>query len=130
MKARLTRSGVTSGGNSAMTMPDFTPNSQHNRTFFQRLRMGFNIQSSSSTSLLPAISSLGLSAGYMLNDKMVVGVGSAWQLGVGNGLDHFQFSNQGVSLRSFMDLRMKGSFWLTGGGEYTYMQTFSSFRDF
>lgn len=129
LKDRLTKLGISGGGNSNMTMPDFTPNPQHNSTFFKRLQFGFNIQNSGSTPLLPAISLLGLSAGYKLSDKMTAGLGIAYQLGLGNGINHLQFSNQGVSLRSYVDMKIKGSIWVTGGGEYSYMQAFAKFSD-
>jgi hypothetical protein len=34
-----------------------------------------------------------------------------------------------LELRSFVDIKAKGSIWLTGGFEYNYLQQFTSLRD-
>jgi hypothetical protein len=114
------------GGSSDMTMPDFTPNGQKKKELFSRLEYGFNMQNTSSTSLLPVISTLGLSLGYKLSDKSTVGIGLNYLLGLGNGLNHIQLSNQGVNLQSYINVKVHGSIWITGGYEYNYMQQFAS----
>ncbi len=106
LKEKLASVGGSSGGN--ITMPDFQPNPQHNKTFLKRLEYSFTIQNSSSTALLPAISSLGLNIGYKLNSNAIVGVGGSYLLGVGNGLNQIHFSNQGLGYRVFSDIRLKG----------------------
>ena len=115
--------------NSSMTMPDFTPNSQHTKSFLSRMEYGFNIQNTSITNYLPSISTLGLTLGYKLSDKMVVGIGFAYLLGLGNGIQHIKLSNQGVAIRSYFDFKAKGNFWITCGYEYNYMQQFASIQD-
>lgn len=117
------------GGSSDMTMPDFVPDQQHNRSFFRRLEYGFNFQTSQATTLLPTISDLGLTLGYKLSDKAVVGLGASWKIGLGHGFNHIAFTNQGLSGRSFMDIKAKGSFWVTAGYEYNYMQQFNKLAD-
>ncbi|HWB27597.1 MAG TPA: hypothetical protein VG738_19105 [Chitinophagaceae bacterium] len=117
------------GGSSDMTMPDFVPNSQHNKSFFRRLEYGFNFQTSQATNLLPAISDMGLTLGYKLSDKAVMGIGASYKLGLGRGFNHISFTNQGVGLRSYMDIKAKGSIWLTGGYEYNFMQQFAGLRE-
>ena len=118
-----------SGGSSDMVLPDFTPNTQKTKSLFKRLEYGFNIQSTGSTSLLPAITTLGLSLGYKLSDKATVGVGGSYMLGMGNSITAIQLSNQGAGLRSFLNLKAYKSLWLTGGYEYNYLQQFSGIRD-
>lgn len=117
------------GGSSDMIMPDFKPNSQKTKPFLKRLEYGFNIQNNQSTNFLPTISDIGLTLGYKLSDKAVIGMGASYKLGLGRGLNHIAFSSQGLSLRSYMDIKAKGSIWITGGYEYNYMQQFSKLRD-
>jgi hypothetical protein len=122
--------GSTTGlSNGNMTTPDFQPNSQHTKTFLKRIQYSFVIQNSPSSGVLPAISSLGLNIGYKLSDKATVGVGGSYLLGLGYPLNHFQLSNQGVGVRSFVDIRARGSIWITGGFEYNYLQQFTTLRD-
>jgi len=117
------------GGSSDMTMPNFKPNSQKTKSFLKRLEYGFNIQNNQSTNLLPTISDIGLTLGYKLSDKAVMGMGASYKLGLGRGLNHIALSSQGLSMRSYMDIKAKGSIWITGGYEYNYMQQFSKLRD-
>ncbi|MBN9300147.1 MAG: hypothetical protein J0I41_24325, partial [Filimonas sp.] len=39
-------------------------------------------------------------------------------------VSHMELSNQGVGIRSFLDVKLKGSIWITGGYEYNYQQAF------
>lgn len=127
LKDKLNRLNM-SGGNSSMVMPDFSPNPQKQKSLLKRLELGFNIKNTSSNSLLPAISSLGLSVGYKLSDKATIGIGLNYLLGLGNSISHVHFSNQGVGLRSYMDIKAKGSIWITGGYEYNYVEQFATFN--
>ncbi|MFW2475872.1 MAG: hypothetical protein ACN4EP_03100 [Sediminibacterium sp.] len=111
----------------ALTMPDFSPNRQKTKSFFQRIELGWNLQTRRATNILPSLADLGLSIGYKLNDNSVVGTGIAYKLGMGNGWKDIRFSHQGVGLRTYADIRIKGGFWLSGGYEKNYMQAFSRF---
>lgn len=111
---------------SDMIMPDFKPNTQRNRSFWRRIEFGFNIQSQRANSLLPATSDLTMTAGYKLNDKSTIGVGLGYKLGWGRGLDNIKFSNQGFSIRSFADVKLKGSIWISGGYEGNFQKEFAS----
>lgn len=123
-------------GSSDMTMPDFKPNSQKTKTFLQRFEYGFNIQSEKGTGFLPVTSDIALTLGYKPNDKAVIGVGIAYKLGWGSGWNHIKLSNQGVGLRSYVDIKIPspvggvgGGFWISGGFEYNYMQAFAKLSD-
>jgi len=117
------------GGGSDMTTPDFTPNSQRTKSLRQRLEYGVNFQTSQATNLLPTISDIGLTLGYRLSDKAVMGIGTSYKLGLGRGFNHIALTNEGVSMRSYMDLKAKGSIWITGGYEYNYIQQFAKLSD-
>jgi hypothetical protein len=116
------------GGSGDMDMPDFKPNNQKTRTFWRRLEYGTNFQTTRNNYYFPTTSDFGLSVGYKLSDKSTVGLGASYKLGWGNGIQHVGFSNQGVGLRSFIDIQLKGSFFFSGGLEYNYTKPFGSYQ--
>lgn len=125
-KAKLSRLG---SGNGDMAMPDFKPNDQHTKTFWNRLEYGTDLQTVHTNYYFPMVTDLGLSVGYRLGHENIAGVGASYKLGWGNGIQHVALSSQGVGLRSFVQLHIKGSFSATGGFEYNYTQPFTSFRE-
>lgn len=109
------------GGSSDKEIPDFKPNNQRTKSFWQRLELGTNFQNQRSSSLLPVTSDLGLSLGYRLNnDRSVIGIGASYKLGWGESIQKIRLSHQGAGLRSFIDWKIKGSFYLSGGYELNY----------
>jgi hypothetical protein len=114
------------GGNSDMEMPDFKVNNQKTKRFLNRIEVGTNFQSQKGNYLLPAITDIGLSLGYKLNDKSVIGIGGSYKLGWGNGLSDIRFSSEGAGLRTFIDWKIKGSIWLSGGAEANYKNRFNN----
>ncbi len=128
LKDRMSRLGV-SGGSSDMTLPDFKPNTQHTKSFLQRIEYGMNVQSEKSHSIIPATTDLAFTAGYKLNDKSTIGLGVSCRMGWGReGIRHITLTNEGVGLRSYVDIRAKGNIWLTGGYEMNYMQSFQKYQ--
>lgn len=116
-------------GNKAIEgeIPDFKPNTQKTKSFLQRLELGTNLQTRRAGNYFPTTTDLGLSLGYKLNDNSIIGVGGSYKLGLGRGWNAIRFSHEGLGLRSFVDIKLKGSFWLSGGYEQNYL---ASFRDF
>ncbi len=115
------------GGNPDMNMPEgFKPNGQKTKSFWNRLEYGTNLQTQKSTYFFPTTSDMGLSVGYKLNDKSVIGVGGSYKLGWGNGWNNIRLSHQGAALRSFLDYKIKGSFFASGGFEYNYQPAVDS----
>jgi hypothetical protein len=109
------------GGSSDDEMPDgFRPQSQKTKSFFQRLELGTNIQSVRSNGFLPTTSDLAISAGYRLNDKSIIGLGASYKLGWGRSIQNIRLSHQGVGARSFIDWKLKGALWISGGFEMNY----------
>jgi hypothetical protein len=109
------------GGSSDDIMPDgFKPNNQKTKSFFQRLEYGTDIQTQRATNFFPITSDVGLSIGYKLNDKSIFGFGASYKMGWGSGWNNFQITHQGVGLRSYVDWKIKGSFWISGGYEQNY----------
>ncbi len=109
------------GGESGEEMPEgFRPNNQKTKSFFQRLELGTNLQSQRSNGFLPVTSDLGLSLGYKLNDKSLIGIGASYKMGWGQNIQRIRICHQGVGVRSFVDWKLKGSLWISGGFEMNY----------
>ena len=118
--------GKGNGGD--LDMPDFKPNEQKTKTFFQRLEYGTNLQSTHGSYYFPTTTDLGLSVGYKLGHDNIVGVGASYKVGWGNDLSHVNVSSQGAGLRSFLDIHLKKTFFASGGFEYNYQQPFYDFN--
>lgn len=116
-------------GNGDMDMPSFKPNDQKTKTFWKRLEYGVNFQTTHTNYYFPMVTDFGASLGYKLGHNNVIGVGASYRLGWGNGIQHIAFSNQGVGLRSFLQVAIKGSFSATGGFEYNYTTPFPAFQN-
>ncbi|MBS1578293.1 MAG: hypothetical protein JST29_01480 [Bacteroidetes bacterium] len=118
------------GGNTNqdIQMPQgFKPNTQKTKSFLQRIEYGINIQSQKLNSLLPTTSDIAGTIGYKLNDKSIIGIGASYKLGWGSGLNNIKLTNEGIGLRSYIDIKLKGSIWITGGYEQNYLQGFDKF---
>jgi hypothetical protein len=125
LKNKLAQYGSSSSDD---IMPEgFKPNNQKTKSFWNRLEYGTNFQSQRATNLFPVTSDVGLSVGYKLNDKSVIGIGTSYKIGWGRGWNHIALSNEGIGLRSYIDWKIKGSFWLSGRYEQNYKTAFSDF---
>ncbi len=126
LKNKILSSPLARGGSSDDIMPEgFKPNNQKTKSFWNRLEYGTNIQSQKPNGYFPVTSDIGLSLGYKLNDKSVVGVGASYKLGWGQNIRHINITHQGAGLRSFVDWKIKGSFWVNGGYEMNYQSEFN-----
>ena len=105
-------------------MPGFKPNMQKTKTFLQRLEYGTNLQTAKSGYYFPTTTDFGLSVGYKMNDKSILGLGASYKMGWGSSWNDIRFTHQGVGLRSFLDYKLKGSFYASGGFEYNYLQLY------
>lgn len=112
--------GKLGAGGSDVNMPDFKPNAQKTKTFWKRLEIGANFQTTQSNTYFPAMTDLGFSVGYRLSNNNTIGVGASYKVGWGSGFNHIALSSQGAGLRSFIDIRIKSSLSATGGLEYNY----------
>ena len=113
------------GSSEDLNTPDFKPNQQKTKTFLQRIEFGSNFQFAKNNSYLPTTADIGLSLGYKLNDKSVIGLGSSYKMGMGS-IEHFSITHQGVGLRSFMDWKLKKQFFISGGYEMNYNAQFKN----
>lgn len=117
------------GLNSTAEMPDFKPNEMKSKTFKQRLQFGTNLQFGKATNFLPGTVDIGVQLAYKLNTKSSIGLGTGYKLGLGTGISNIKLSFAGLGLRSFIDWKLKGNFFMNGGVEYNYNAAFKSFRD-
>jgi len=120
--------GSLGAGNGDVDMPDFKPNDQKTKSFLKRLQYGVDFQTTHTDYYFPTVTDLGASLGYKLGHNNLIGVGASYKLGWGNGIRHIAFSSQGVGLRSFLQIKIKGSFSATGGFEYNYTTPFTSYQ--
>jgi hypothetical protein len=118
---KLKSTGAISGGDQIEEMPDFKPNSQKTKSFLKRMELDMNVQSKKVNGFFPTTTDLAFNVGYKLNDKSIVGIGLAYKVGLGRSIQHIQISHQGLGLRSFLDIKLKKNFWISGGYEQNYL---------
>lgn len=112
--------GSTGNGETSFEMPDYSVNPQQSKSFWKRLVLGTTIQSQRSHGILPITSDLGLSLGFKISDKQTIGVALSEKIGLGKGWNHIKLTQEGIGVRSFLDVKLKGSFWLSAGYELNY----------
>jgi hypothetical protein len=113
-------------GGSDLSMPDGQSNNQHTKTLFKRLEYGINVQSSVANGYYPQSTAFAGTVGYKLNDKSVFGLGLSYNVGWGTDIHHIHISSQGIGIRSYLDVQLKGSFYASGGFEKNYNKVFTS----
>ena len=114
------------GSSTDIDMPDFKPNDQKTKSFLQRLEFGSNFQTQTANRFFPVTTDIALSVGYKLNDKSILGIGASYKIGWGKGIEHIQITSQGIGLRSFVDYKIKKTYFLSGGYEQNYKAAFNS----
>jgi Skp family chaperone for outer membrane proteins len=124
LKDKIIKAG---GGSSNAELPDFKPNSQKSKTFRQRLERGTNFTIGKSGTGRAAVIDMGLSLGYKLNDKSIIGVGASYKMGYGS-IQKIRITNEGIGLRSFIDWKIKKQFFVSGGYELNHVSSFTSIR--
>lgn len=125
LKSNLMKNGESAAD---QDVEDFKPNNQKTKSFFNRLELGTNFQTVQSSQYFPITTDLGLSVAYKLTDASQVGVGVSGKIGWGRDFQHIAFSCQGIGLRSGFDIRVKGSFFATGGYEYNHQTPLASLQ--
>ncbi len=110
-------------------IPGYKPVQNHTKTFLQKIEYGTNLQTTRGNTFFPVTTDLGLSLGYAISARNIVGIGASYKIGWGKDLRNIDISGQGVGVRSFIDVNIKESFFVSGGFEYNYQQPFKDFRD-
>ena len=125
LKDEVTKAG---GYNSGDEIPDFKPNNQKLRPFWERLELGTNLQTTKSSLFFPTTTDIGISVGYHVNDEASFGVGGSYKLGLGKDIRHIVFTHEGIGLRTFLDWKLVNTFYLSGGYEKNFRRTFHDFQ--
>lgn len=117
LKDKINKLGAGGGD---IDMPDFKPNNQKSKSFWNRLEYGTNLQTQKSGNFFPTTSDIGLSVGYKLTNNSIVGIGGSYKVGWGKDIRNIAITSQGAGIRSFLEVKLKGSFFASGGYEYNY----------
>lgn len=115
-------------GNSG-EMPDFKPNEMKSKSLIQRLEFGSNIQFQRSNQFYPTTSDLAGQVAYKFHKSGSAGLGLSYKLGMGTGFNDVHFSGQGMGLRSFIDWKLKDTYFLSGGYEQNYQPAYTGVPD-
>jgi hypothetical protein len=111
---------------------EMTPKQQEHaalksKTFKERIEFGWNMQNAMRIQDFPAIRDVGLSLGYKLNPRSVIGIGVAYKFALGESWKDVEWTHEGVGLRSFLDWRISSAgskllqnIWITGSFEMNY----------
>jgi hypothetical protein len=116
------------GGSGDIDMPNFKPNTQRTKTLLQRVEYGTSIQSTKSTRIFPSTTDIALMVGYRIDDKKIIGIGVGGKIGWGKDIRHIDVTGQGINFRSFIDIKIKNSFYASGGFEYNYQKPFKEIQ--
>jgi len=122
----LIKNKIARYGSADADIPSFKPNSQKTKSFLKRLEYGANIQFGKSNQFMPTTSDIALSLGYKINDKSSVGIGASYKMGLGTGWNNIRLTHQGIGIRTYVDWKIKGSFYLSGGYEQNYNSQFKN----
>ena len=125
LKDQILKAGGNSAGGETPPPGVGVLNMQKTKTFLQRLEYGMNFQPEKNNNIIPGALNVGLSVGYKLNGKSVVGLGLNYKLGVGR-IEKIRFSHQGIGLRTFMDWKIKKQFFVSGGYELNHLASFKN----
>lgn len=125
LKDKLNKLG---GGSGDLDMPDFKPNTQKIKPFLDRLEYGANVQFSKNNQWVPSAANLALTLGYKINDKSLAGIGVSYSAGLGT-IQHIEITSQGIGLRSYLDWKIKNSFYASGGYEMNYNSAFKNIEE-
>lgn len=133
-KAASFTSGSYGNSSSDIEMPEgFIPNNQKTKSFWGRLQYSADVQTARGSSYFPVTSDIGLSLGYKLSEKNSLGIGASYKLGWGKSWDNIKITHQGLGLRSYLDLKLKGSLYVSGGYEQNYrseIHTIQQLKDY
>jgi len=105
-------------------MPGFKPADSRPRSFTKNLVFGFNVQNTRARSFFPTMTDFASQLGYRFAKNGEVGLGASYKMGWGNGLRDIRISSEGIGLRSYIDWKIKGQLYISGGYEQNYLQRF------
>jgi hypothetical protein len=117
---------IASYGSADAEIPSFKPNTEKTKGLLKRLEYGANIQFGRASNFLPNGSDVALFLGYKLHTNGAAGVSVAYKLGLGTGWNNIQLTSEGIGIRSYIDWRLKGKVYISGGYEQNYNNRFKN----
>ena len=126
LKDKLNKLG---GNSSSVDIPDFVPNSQRTKSFWQRIEIKTDLQTNRGSRFLPNTADIAAGFAFKIDDKKQIGSQLVYKAGLGNGFNNIKLTHQGIGYRFYTDLKLKGSFWISAGYENNYFATFKNFRE-
>jgi hypothetical protein len=118
LKDKVNAAGGTSGDDE---LPEgFKKNSLKGKPLLKRLEYTANVQTQKASNYFPVTTNIGLGIGYRPNEKSVIGIGASYAAGLGRGWQNIRLTHQGIGLRTYADIKLKGSFWIAAGYEQNY----------
>jgi hypothetical protein len=116
------------GGNSSdIEMPDYKINNQKTKSFWRRWEGSVTLDSKRSNGIFPALTNIGLSAGFKATDNIIIGGGLAGSVGWGENIRHIKMSWQGLAVRSYLEIKAKAGLFVVAAAEANYRR---QIRDF
>jgi hypothetical protein len=128
LKDKIVKAGSSSTVEGEEGMPSFKKSEVKSKTFKQRLELGSNFQFGRPNRYASSQADVGMSVGYKLNDQSLIGLGFSYKLNYGS-INNFYVAHGGVGLRSFMDWKLKKQFFVSGGLEINYNNSFKNFSE-
>ena len=124
---QLKDKALSTGSSGEEKLPEFLVNSQRTKRIKNRLELGGNLRTVKANRFFPSTTDIGFSIGYKFTGKSIIGIGGSYRMGWGADIRHMSITHQGVGTRTFVDYKMKGNFWLSGGAEMNYRSQFHNF---
>lgn len=92
------------------------------------VHFGINFQTVRAQGIFPTMTDIGVQLRFDVSERFSAGVGASGKIGLGSNIQNINITGQGVSVRSFVDGRIKGGFYLTGALEMNYLTQIDKFE--
>jgi hypothetical protein len=110
-------------------MPDFQPKQTKTMPLRKRLTYGFDMTTTKANNIIPSYTDFTVTIGVKLSDRFTAGIGAGYKMGWGADIRHIQLSSQGANVRSYIDMKIKKSFYFSGGMEANYLNAFKNIKE-
>ena len=90
------------------------------KSFLKKFEVSASVQHAKHNDFFPVCSDVGVSVGFRPIKKLIIGIGPTLRVGWGAGFKDIHVSQQGYSLRSYLDYATKTNFQVSAGLETSY----------
>lgn len=126
LKLKAGFSGLSNNGEGEL--PSFKPNPQKSKTFGQRLVYETTLQFGKRRNFLPGSADLGIGIGYKFSRLGEAGLGFTYKAGLSFNRKVL-LTHEGVGWRTYIDWKIRGGFYASGGYEANHFKAFRRFSD-